>query len=330
MKDLIRSVLTLVLCISVGFAAFAQDAPKKKVAVYMTGDKVDDTYKKVIGSKLVTAITESGEYAAVERTSDFLAAISAENDYQTSGEVRDNQIAALGQKFGVKYVVVADVSEVFDEFFIAARIINVESGLVDRACDVNGPAESMAQLIELSKQVAQQLMLETPQPVAVKGSTTPKHLSLCVKDRTTGKISYITTKEWEALSADEKNQYIKKGICIIGENRSFLLADLKGEELTFRDADSRRGGRLPSAEEAKTMKDNADELNAALREFGGSPFIGVIGFWTNEIRRKNDESGIDCLIYHLYSSPIWLDRGFLEKVNYKAECRLVSNIPRND
>ena len=49
MKDLIRSILTLVLCISVGVAAFAQDAPKKKVAVYMTGDKIDDTYKKEIG-----------------------------------------------------------------------------------------------------------------------------------------------------------------------------------------------------------------------------------------------------------------------------------------
>ena len=188
MKHLIRLILTLVLSIGVGVAAFAQDAPKKKVAVYMTGDKIDDAYKKVIGSKLVTAITESGRYAAVERTSDFLAAISAENDYQTSGEVRDNQIAALGQKFGVKYVVVADVSEVFDEFFIAARIINVESGLVDRACDVNGPAESMAQLIELSKKVAQQLMVETPKPVAVIGSPSPKHLSLCVKDRTDGKF----------------------------------------------------------------------------------------------------------------------------------------------
>ena len=101
-----------------GGCSICPGCTKEKVAVYMTGDKIDDTYKKVIGSKLVTAITESGKYAAVERTSDFLAAISAENDYQTSGEVRDNQIAALGQKFGVKYVVVADVSEVFDEFLL--------------------------------------------------------------------------------------------------------------------------------------------------------------------------------------------------------------------
>ncbi len=124
----------------------------------MTGTTSEEAYKKVIGSKLVNAITESGEYAAVERTADFLAALSAESDYQTSGEVRDSQIARLGQKFGVRYVVVADASELFDEYFIAARLINVETGLVERAFDVNGPADSMAQLVSLAENVANGLL----------------------------------------------------------------------------------------------------------------------------------------------------------------------------
>ena len=46
----------------------------------------------------------------------------AENDYQTSGEVRDSQIARLGQKFGVRYVVVADVSEL--SFHIVTTLIS--------------------------------------------------------------------------------------------------------------------------------------------------------------------------------------------------------------
>lgn len=158
MKNLLRLSLTLLLCAITALGSGAQETVKKKVAVYVTGSDVDESIKKILGAKIVTAITESGDFAAVERTSEFLAALSKENDYQTSGEVRDNQIAKLGQKFGVKYVAVADVSEAFDELFIAARLINVETGLVEKAHDVNGPAESMQQLISLSKQVAEGLL----------------------------------------------------------------------------------------------------------------------------------------------------------------------------
>ncbi len=150
----------LIISISINTDVFSQDNVKKKLAVYMTGSDVDETTKKVIGAKLVGAITKSGEYAAVERTADFLAALEAENDYQTSGEVRDSQIARLGQKFGVRYVVVADMSDVFDELFIAARIINVESGLVERSFDVNGPAESMAQLVLLADKLSKGIIIQ--------------------------------------------------------------------------------------------------------------------------------------------------------------------------
>ena len=131
---------------------------KKKVAVYMTGNDVQYSYKKVIGAKLVSTITDTEEYAAVERTADFLAAISKEQDYQASGEVRVSQIVDIGEKFGVRYVVVADVSELFDEIFIASRLINVETGLVERSFEANGPAESMDQLIDIATKVANGLM----------------------------------------------------------------------------------------------------------------------------------------------------------------------------
>ena len=140
------------------FSVSAQEAVKKKVAVYMTGDDVDSGVKKVIGARLVSAITQTSEYAAVERTADFLKALTQETDYQQSGEVRDNQIAALGKKFGVKYVVVADVSEVFDEYFIAARLINVETGLVEKAFDETGQAESASQLVSLANKIASGLL----------------------------------------------------------------------------------------------------------------------------------------------------------------------------
>lgn len=158
MKTIFRLALALLVCVIASAEVSAQGPVKKKVAVYVTGSDVDNNIKKVLGAKIVTAITQSGDFAAVERTSEFLSALSKEADYQTSGEVRDSQIAKLGQQFGVKYVVVADVSEAFEELFVAARLINVETALVEKAYDVNGPADSMQQLISLSKQVADGLL----------------------------------------------------------------------------------------------------------------------------------------------------------------------------
>ncbi|MDE7410327.1 MAG: hypothetical protein K2N09_09955 [Muribaculaceae bacterium] len=159
MKSLIsRCALFLLFCIIAVPFARADEPLKKNVAVYVTGNEVDNSIRKVLGAKLVTAITSGGEYAAVERTADFLEALTKENDYQTSGEVRDSQIAEIGKKFGVKFVVVADVSEVFDELFVASRLINVVTGLVERAFDANGPVDTMTQLIKLSQEVASGLL----------------------------------------------------------------------------------------------------------------------------------------------------------------------------
>jgi len=141
----------------------AQETVKKKLAVYVSGRDTDASIKKVFGSKLVGAIANSNGYAAVERTAEFLDALSTENDYQTSGEVRDNQIASLGQKFGVRFVIVADINEVFDEYFISSRLINVETGLVERSFDANGPAETMSQLIALADRIANGMIIQPEQ-----------------------------------------------------------------------------------------------------------------------------------------------------------------------
>lgn len=280
MKHALRLVLALMLGLGVGLGAAAQDAPKKKVAVYMTGKSTDESYKKVIGAKLVSAITQSGEYAAVERTADFLAALSAENDYQTSGEVRDSQIAALGQKFGVKYVVVADVSEVFGEFFIAARMINVETGLVEKAFDTNGAAESMAQLVALSNAVASGLISGLPSTSSTSSNSAgsaPQHLALCVMDRKGG-ITYFTVEQWQNLSESAKLEYTKKGVCIIENGEAFLVGMRDLGEMDWYSAIS--ACTLPARWQLNMMYSYKEPLNNALRAFGGEALTGE--YWSNE------------------------------------------------
>ena len=288
MKNYVHILLILLCGIIVNMPLYAQERAKKKVAVYMTGTTSDAAYKKVIGAKLVNAITESGEYAAVERTADFLAALSAESDYQTSGEVRDSQIARLGQKFGVRYVVVADASELFDEYFIAARLINVETGLVERAFDINGPADSMAQLVALSQKVAEGLLLGGN---GTNSSSAPVHMSLCAMDKN-GKIVYILPEQWQKISETEKLNYTKKGICICENGERFVI-ELKDLGVgTWYDSD-----RHPTPSQAVLIQKYIIPLNNTLRFFGGEPMrdnapIGggryCAGYWTSGWSGNNE------------------------------------------
>ena len=106
-----------------------------------------------------------------------------------------------------------------------------------------------------------------------------------------------------------------------------MLVDLDGMNLTFRDADSRKNGWLPSREDAEIMRNIASGLEDALKAFGGSRFNCVSGFWTTETRINPDDNSKERLVYFLYGAPYyWLDC----ELNDKAECRLISRIPNNN
>lgn len=131
--------------------------PKQKVAVYVTGD-AENGYKKVISSKLVTGITHSDGYTAIERTADFLAELNKEHDYGMSGAVRDSQIARLGQQFGVQYVLVADISEVFESMFISARMIDVETARIINSTEASGGVSNLEDLSKLAGNIVLEIL----------------------------------------------------------------------------------------------------------------------------------------------------------------------------
>lgn len=149
-----RTILLLAVFICCGVISNAQ----KKVAVYVTGDQ-EQAIKKVLGSKMVTYITDNDGFIAVERTADFLSALSSEHDYQASGEVSNSQIVKLGQQFGAGYVAVVDVSELFGELFISARMIDVMTSQVIASFEAPGTANNMSDLTSLANKVADGLIL---------------------------------------------------------------------------------------------------------------------------------------------------------------------------
>lgn len=157
MKRLTTALIALMVCMIATYEATAQQMPKKQVAVYMTDSDVDDAYKKVISSKIVAKITQSANYRALERTDDFLKALSSARDYDTSGEVKDSQIARIGQKLGVKFVAVVDVAEVLDALYVSARLINVESGAIIATAEEYEGNMSLPAVISLAERVGGKL-----------------------------------------------------------------------------------------------------------------------------------------------------------------------------
>lgn len=146
--------LLLIFLSALSLTAFAQQ--KKTVAVYVMGE--DEGITKVLSNKLVSAIASSREYTAVERTADFLSELKKEQNYQRSGAVDDNELSRIGKQLCVQYVCVAAVSKAFEENYLSARIINVESAQVERTASSSGSIAKLTDLIEAANTVSTDLL----------------------------------------------------------------------------------------------------------------------------------------------------------------------------
>lgn len=144
-----KTKVFIFLLFAVSMTAVAQ---QKKVAVYVVGEETG--ISKVLGDQLVAAFAKSGKYIAVERTSSFLSELSREQYYQRTGMVSDSEIAALGVQFGVQYVCVADMSDVFGEKYISARLIDVETAEIVNTHSVSGRMASMDDCLQMATEIA--------------------------------------------------------------------------------------------------------------------------------------------------------------------------------
>lgn len=149
MKKLVVFLLSLI-----AVTAFAQ---QKKVAVYVTGEDV--SINKVLGSKLVSAIAHNGDYSVIERTDAFLSELRKEQYYQRTGTVDDSELSRLGRQFGVDYLCVAAVSDVFNESYISARLINVETAQVERSTSTYSNLKSLQDVVSSADTLSVNLFL---------------------------------------------------------------------------------------------------------------------------------------------------------------------------
>ncbi len=150
MKKYILTVLLLLPCL-----LFAQT----KVAIYVTStDKVPKETKKVVGSELVSSFVATEQYSAIERTTEFLSGITTEQQYQRGGSVDDSQICELGRQFGVDLVCVADMTVYNGQYYIQARLIDVEKAIVLATAREISALEDLNAVIKVANNLSQKLI----------------------------------------------------------------------------------------------------------------------------------------------------------------------------
>jgi len=158
---------TIIILLSLFALAVAQGKPK--IAVYATGAEEQGT-NKALETHMLTALVNSGQYQAVERSEEFLAQLATERSKQRSGAIDNNQMKKLGKQFGVDFICIADITPALGSNMVSARIVNVETAEVAAVGYADSPLKVLPDLADASLRIVEMMfgVAEPPPPVQEK------------------------------------------------------------------------------------------------------------------------------------------------------------------
>jgi hypothetical protein len=192
-------------------------AGKRKLAVYVT-ESSGVFEGKTVSSRLVQNFSNSGVYAAVDRTSDFKAELSR----QYGGKVDDSQITKLGRQFGVNLVCVA---RVLGNGYTYARMINAETGII------LATAESYNWRLESVDAITGELLSQTVECVRKDGKITSPLMKCCegltVVDGVCRDLN--SSSEWAIELKFEDVKSFSEGLAAVQQNSKWGFIDKTGK-----------------------------------------------------------------------------------------------------
>ena len=155
MKKISILIILVFSCVMFAEGSYAQT---KKVAVYVEG-KISNDDKSIISDAVLARMSGNKEYAPFERNDAFINALTAEQDYQLSGEVPEREIRQIGGRLGVDYVVAVNVIfRDYDICYMTAKLINLETGAIVKTVNQHRQYTDSGSLIALSNNVAYTLL----------------------------------------------------------------------------------------------------------------------------------------------------------------------------
>jgi len=149
-NKLAKIALTMVFGLSL---SFAQETPEK-LAVYVSGS--GEAVNKSLGSKLLVAMSQSGEYVGIVNPDSF-------QDELASGK---GDISVAANRHGADYVCVVNMTGVFGAYSITARLIKIAGSQVVKIGSADRAIKSMEDLTAVSNELARQLLPSGSQPLS--------------------------------------------------------------------------------------------------------------------------------------------------------------------
>jgi tetratricopeptide (TPR) repeat protein len=152
-----KAAMLLVLFAAV--AAMAQ-TPKQSVAVYMAGTEPADVKgaQKVLGAELAKALAKSGKYTAVDRTDEVIKVLSAADIFRQDGAIDVDKAKTAGKQLGAQVVCVAEISEVMNNHFLEAKLVNVETAEMSNIATAHGNMKNSKDVVRTAQLVANELV----------------------------------------------------------------------------------------------------------------------------------------------------------------------------
>lgn len=192
-----KKALILIIGLMLSMAASSQ----KSVAVYATSSEgVSAETKRILGSELVSAITRTDEYIAVERTDEFMAQVAQERG---NYEIDDAQLYNLGKKFGASNVCVADITKFGDEYYIVARLLDIRTSKVWRTSRKYSRLSSLKELVETSESLANELFGNTKELSTYANGDNKDNLTFITKIENREAYTKVTLKIVNALPSQQ-------------------------------------------------------------------------------------------------------------------------------
>lgn len=310
----------------------------KKVAVYVsrTGNKDVDI---ILGDQLVAGFAQSGRYFAIERTQGFLNQLSKEQNYQHTGAVDDAELTRLGKQFGVDYVCIAKTSQLFGDYFISTRLIDVETATVVNSWNKEGAQLLNAQgVVTAAQEIASKLSgrtIEEEKQFQIEEAQRIERERLEREERLRKEQEL---KRQELLAQGYVDLGLPSGTCWRNSNEGGDYA-----RYTYYEAVSRFGSKLPTEQQFEELKNectwtwtgngykvigtNGNSITlpaAAYRNDDGivnRSFVGTVGTYWSSTPRDSDD------VYYLrfYSGEVYISYAIGNRY-YERSVRLVQNL----
>jgi len=164
MRKTLSVCLAALLCAAFLAPAAAKSVPR--LAVYVTGDKAENE-KKIVAAEIMNSLVKGKRYSAAARSNDFIAALAQEQKKQ---RVSDAQLREIAAQYGVEHICLADITGVFNTFYISLRIVDAATGEVDAVSSAYGELQRMEDVAKVCGDIVGAMFAVKPADAAAEKS----------------------------------------------------------------------------------------------------------------------------------------------------------------